>query len=212
MQIPAIIMAGGKGTRFNFKEINSEYDEKLLLKLGNKYIVEYVIDAVLASKKINSVFLAVSPYSTETKSIIGSKYKSIEIIDTPGKGFHSDIQYVIKKLKLSTTLIISGDIPLIKPAILDEIISKFFEFNKPSLSVMMDVNLFIKLNITPTTTFYFKNIQKTLVPLGINIIEGSYIDHPEIDQAILISEQIELLYNINTVEDFLQIKSIFNQI
>ena len=53
-------MAGGKGTRFDFEHVNTKYQEKLLLPLGDKYIVEHVIDAVLASKNINRVILAIS--------------------------------------------------------------------------------------------------------------------------------------------------------
>ena len=211
MQIPVIIMAGGKGKRFKFDEINSECQEKLLLPLGNKTIIEHVIEAMLNSKSINRVIIAVSPSSKQTKSILEKLKKSIEIFDTPGAGFHLDIKYIMKKLNLKSTLIVSGDIPLIKPEFIDNIIEKFFNLNKPSLTVMADEKSFIEKNLTPTITFESSSDKKKLVPLGINIINGDYIEEPEIDQVQIISNETELLYNINTAKDYILLKSFFDK-
>ena len=204
-------MAGGKGKRFDYKKIHINHQEKLLLKLGNKFIVEHVIDALHASENISRVILAVSPSSIHTKTVISSKNYPIEIIDTPGEGYHSDLKYAIKKLNLKTTMTIAGDIPLIKPEIIDDIIDKFFMYGKPSLAVMADIELFIKNNLKPTAKYESSEFKKVLVPLGINIIDGHYIDQPEIEQSIYISDKTELLYNINTFEDYMQLKAYFNE-
>ena len=211
MQIAAIIMAGGKGTRFNFDEINSKYREKLLLKVQNKFIIEHVIKAVRASEKINRIFLAVSQHSINTKRIINTKYESIEIINTPGKGFHAGLKYVIKKLCLKITIIISGDLPLINAGIIDDIIFKFFDLKRPALSVMTKADLFKKYGLSPTATIFDENFKDDLVPLGINIIDGEYIDQNEIYQAILISEDPRIFFNINTIRDLEQLMVFINQ-
>ena len=212
MQTQAIIMAGGKGERFNFDKIKSEYQEKSLLLLKNKYVIEYVIEAALNAKNINKVIVALSPFTPQTKSILDAKKLSIELIETPGIDYHSDISFVIKKLKLEITMTIAADIPLIKPEILDEIIDKYFILNRPALSVMADIKLFTQYGLKPTIIFQSDDGQKNLVPLGINIIDGRLIGQPELDQAIFISEQEELLYNINTVDDYFQLKKFFNKI
>lgn len=211
MQIPAIIMAGGKSKRFNFDVIESTYREKLLLPLGEKFLIEHVIDAVLASKNINRVIIAVSPFTPHTKSILEVKKKGIEFIETPGAGYHSDLPFIIKKLKLGITIIIVADIPLIKSEILDDVINKYFEFKKPALSIMADIKLFNQYGITPTITFQSKYSQKKLIPLGINIIDGRLIDLPEIDETIFTIEQTELLYNINTADDYFQLRKHFDE-
>ena len=189
-------MAGGKGNRFDFNQINTQYQEKLLIPLGEKYIVEHVIDAALASTNISHVICAVAPASFNIKTIVG-KNKSIELFETPGAGFHLDLKYIIKTLKLEATIIIAGDIPLITPEILDSIIEKFVTFEKPSLAVMADLKLFTKHNIIPSITFQSKAQKKELVPVGINIIDGRFIEQPEIEQAIFVSDSPELIYNIN---------------
>lgn len=55
--------------------------------------------------------------------------------------------------------------------------------------------IFIKSIIT----FQSDDGQKNLVPLGINSIDGYLIKQPEINQAIFISERVELIYNINSL-------------
>ncbi|MFX1258951.1 MAG: NTP transferase domain-containing protein, partial [Promethearchaeota archaeon] len=189
MQIPAIIMAGGKGKRFDFKKVNAKYQEKLLLSIGGKYLIEHVIDAALASKKINRVIIAVSPHTPCTRSIIASRNQLIEIIETPGAGYHSDVSFIIKALSLGISITIAADIPLIKSEILDEIIERYFTLKKPTLSVMADVKLFNQYGLSPTIIFQSENYQKNLVPLGINVIDGNLISQKKIDQTILISER-----------------------
>jgi adenosylcobinamide-phosphate guanylyltransferase len=212
MQIAAIIMAGGKGSRFDFNKIELEHREKLLLPLGGRFLIEYVIDALLASKNINKRIIAVSPFTPHTKSIIEAINPPIELIETPGAGYHSDIKFIIQKLKLGITMTIAADIPLIKPEILDEIIDKYFILKRPALSVMADIKLFAEYGLTPTIIFQSDNGQKNIIPLGINIIDGNAIDQQKLDQAILISERVELIYNINTVDDYFQLKKFFIKI
>jgi len=209
MQIAAIIMAGGKSSRFDFNKIEIEYQEKLLLPLGGKYLIEYVINAILATKSINKLVIAISSFTPHTKSIIKMLNLPIELIETPGAGYHSDLKFIIKKLKLGITMTVVADIPLIKPDILDEIINKYFKLNKPALTVMTDMRLFIQHGLTPTIVFPSENDQIKLIPVGINVINGDTIDQQELDQAILISEWVELIYNINTIDDYSKLKKIF---
>ncbi len=212
MQIPAILMAGGKGTRFDFNKIKSKYQEKLLLPLGEKYLIEHVIDAIKASKNINRLIIAVSPSTPQTKSYIAANIESIELIETPGVDFHSDLLFITNKMKLGITIMIAADIPLIKPEIIDDIIENYFILNKPALAVMADINLFNKYGLTPTIIFKSEDGKKKLVPLGINIIDGHMIDNQkEIEQTIYMTERAELLHNINSIDDFTKLIKLFGK-
>ena len=210
MQIPAIVMAGGRGKRFNFNKIDSKIQEKLLLLFGGKYIIEYVIDAAINSKNINRVIIATSPHTTQTKSFIESKKMAIELFETPGNGYHSDLQYVIKNFGLGVVMSIVADIPLTESEFIDSIIDKYYKSNKPALSVMTNIKSFVQNGLEPTITIQPKNNHETLVPLGINIIDGRFIDYPEIEETIFITDKKELLFNINTAEDYDQLKKFFN--
>jgi len=67
--------------------------------------------------------------------------------------------------------------------------------------------IFIKSIIT----FQSDDGQKNLIPLGINSIDGYLIKQTEMDQAIFISERVELIYNINIFDDDFQLKKFFNK-
>ena len=211
MQIPVIIMAGGKSKRFNFHNIEIKYKEKTLLPFKNRYMIEHIIDAVLAASNINKVIIAVSPFTIHTKSIIKKKRMPIELINTPGIDYHSDLSYIINSLNLHITMIISADLPLIKPNILDNIIEKFFTLDKPALTVMAFFELFNKYGITPKQFFKSDKYKKDLVPIGINIIDGRLINQLEIDQTIFISSQEELVFNINTTDDYYKLLAFQNK-
>ena len=211
MEISSVIMAGGKGTRFDFKKLDCKFNEKLLLPLGDKCLIDYVIEAINASKYVNRLIIAISPFTPNLKSILKSKYKKIELFETPGIGYHSDLKYVIKKFNLGITLTIAADIPLITTNIIDEIIENYIKSKKPSLSVMSNVKLFHFYGLKPTMTIKLKYRRKKLVPLGVNIIDGKMIDLPQIKEIKHICNHKELLYNTNTLEDYFQLKKFFKQ-
>ncbi len=202
MQIPVIIMAGGKSNRFNFNNINIKYREKPLLPYKNKYIIEHIIDGLLNSNNINRVIVAVSPHTPHTKIILKKRKLPIELLNTPGRDYHFDIVYIIKSLNLNITMTISADLPLIKPYLIDDIIEQYFILNKPALSLMSSIDIFNKYKLKPTCTFKTKRNEKVLVPLGINIIDGRLIDQKDLEQAIVIVKDKEFLFNINTIDDY----------
>ena len=149
---------------------------------------------------------------TQKKEILAKQgFKCARCHEKLGVGYHFDVQFIIKNLKLEITMTIVADLPLIKPEIIDEIIEKYFIFNKPALSVTIDAKSFAQHGLTPTITFQSNYGQKSLVPLGINVIDGRLIDQPKLDEAIFISERLELMYNINTVDDYFQLIKYFNK-
>ena len=213
MRIPAVIMAGGKGTRFDFNALKLKNGEKLLLQLGKKTIIEHVIDAASKSKYINRVILAYSKYTLQTKNIIETKYNDVVLFKTPGKGYHFDLSSIIKALDLGLLITIVGDIPLIKTEIIDDIIETFFKLNKPSVAVMTDISNFNKVGLSPTYPFQSEDGNKKIITLGINIFDGSLINQEEeLEQAIILSDKVELLYNINKINDYYQLRNYFNEL
>lgn len=210
MKISAIIMAGGKGSRFDHEKGHFPPKEKLLLKLGSKAFIERVADAVKKARKINKIIFAVSPNSPNTRKLISKRYSKDIIIETSGIGYHEDLQQVFRKENLAITLIINGDIPLIKSEMIDEIIEIYEKLSKPALSVMAKASSFALLNLTPTSLFKIEGNKGSLVPLGINIINGNFIEDQEIEQAIYITNRVELFYNINTFNDYMKLLHIFD--
>ncbi|MHA1723788.1 MAG: NTP transferase domain-containing protein [Promethearchaeota archaeon] len=207
IEITGVIMAGGKSSRFDFEKLKLEHHEKTLLKFGGKTLIERVMDAVLNVKSIKRVIVAISPHVPRTESFLISLGCPIEIIRTPGKGYHSDLRYIVKKLRLKRIITITADLPLIKPKYLEHIIDQYFSKNKPAMSVISHESLLIKEGIMGYNTIEMELEGKScsLYPIGINLLDGNYINLPYIEQAIYLNEERDLLYNINTVDDYLKV-------
>jgi adenosylcobinamide-phosphate guanylyltransferase len=83
MGVTALVMAGGKGTRMALSE------EKPLLQVGGKPVIEHVITALKNAKKVSSIVVAVSDYTPKTAKLM-LKFP-VSVIKTPGKEYVSDM-------------------------------------------------------------------------------------------------------------------------
>jgi adenosylcobinamide-phosphate guanylyltransferase len=191
MRVTALVMAGGKGTRMSLSE------EKPLLRVGTKTLIEYVLVALKNAKKISDIVVAVSNYTPGTARLMHKL--AVPVIETPGKGFVQDMGYAIRRLGLKIVLAISADLPLIKSNIVDAIVEFYEECGKPALSVVVPMETKIKLGIGGK--YEFKLNGKRLFPAGINVIDGRRIDEDELEEEICILDLEEVAVNINTVRE-----------
>ena len=191
MGVTALVMAGGKGTRMKSKE------EKPLLRVGGKPLIEHVLNALKDAKKVDEIIVAVSEHTPKTASM--AKGFSVKVLKTPGKDFVSDVQYAIKKLKLNTVLTISADLPLIVSEVIDEIIERYERCGKPALTVAVPVEICKRLGLDADYTFEAEC--KDLVPVGINVVDGKRIDEDTLEEEILVIQREEIAVNVNKLED-----------
>ena len=110
-----LVMAGGKGTRMNIS------NEKLLLEY-KKPVIFHVIDALKNSHCFSQVVVATSPNSPDTKHVL--EQNRIETLSTPGNGYVSDLNFVLRKCA-DLVFITSGDLPLLDEKIIQVMIDKF---------------------------------------------------------------------------------------
>lgn len=211
MKLSAVIMAGGKSTRFDFKRLNMDHEEKTLLMFRNKTMIEHVIKEVAKVERIKRIIVATSFHTPKTKELLEAKNLPIEIIQTPGMGYHQDLKYLVNKLELKQVITITSDIPLISKRFLDQIIDHYEAVKKPALSVMSSKDLYQKCGLQITRMEHHLEENENLVPLGINIIDGALIDKPYMDEIIYLNEEEELIFNINTFKDYLLLKKKFGE-
>lgn len=181
----AVIMAGGKGSRMNPSL------EKPLLNIKNRYMIEYILDSLRNSKKIEDIIVAISKNTPKTGEFL--KKSGIKTIMTSGEDYVMDIGYIISKFNESDVLLtLTADIPLITAEIIDEIINRYESSSKQAMSVMVPIEFFREFGLKPTSVY------NNLVPSGLNILRG--IDKTQ-NEEVLIRSKIELALNINTCED-----------
>lgn len=195
-------MAGGKGERL---KINIE---KPLLPIGDEPIIKKIIDALKETPSIRKIVVTVSPRTTNTKAYLSS-INGIHILETEGMGYHEDLKKSIKALGSGLFIIISADLPFLSPNIINFIIKKYLEKKKPALTVMVPLSGVLKYGLVPTHMVKLKGFY--FVPCGINVIDGTKIDEPYIDEAILIMKNPRLYFNINTYLDYLKALKYFKK-
>jgi adenosylcobinamide-phosphate guanylyltransferase len=181
-------MAGGRAMRMNVAT------EKPLLDVGGKPMIECVMNALKQSKTVDRIIVAVSKNTPQTAR--KAMELNTEVLETPGEGYVSDMNYAVRKLGLGVVLTVSADLPFITTEIVDRAVEKYTSCRKPSLAVMTPVGVYERLGSKPE--YVFEVDGKSLVPIGLNIIDGTRIDEPELEQAVVVTESEELALNVNT--------------
>lgn len=191
MSVTALVMAGGKGTRLMLQE------EKPLLQIGGKPVIEYVLTALRQAKKVNSTVVAVSKYTPKTTAHLAAL--QVQVVKTPGKEYVFDMGYAVKTLNLQTVLAIAADLPLITGEVVDDILEKYVRCGKPALMVAVPLESKQRLGLGTSYAFEWRGEQ--VVPAGINVIDGCRIDEDELDQEVYVLDKAEVAVNINTLQE-----------
>ncbi len=191
MQVTAVVMAGGKGRRMEGSE------EKPLLKVNGKPVIEHVITSLLNAKKVSSTVVAVSRNTPKTAKFV--KSFPVKVVETPGKGYIPDMQYVIKQLGLQAVLAVVSDLPLITNSIVDKVLERYELCGKPALTVAVPIETKAKLGVG--VEYAFEAEGKSVVPTGINVIDGRLIDGGWMEQEVYVLDKVEVAVNVNRPED-----------
>jgi len=190
MAVAALVMAGGRATRMNRAE-------KPLLHVGDKVLIERVVEVLRHSKSVDQILVAVSPRTQQT-GIVATNL-GVEVINTAGQGYHSDMKEAIKALGLADVLVVSADLPFLLSGVVDEAVHRYLACGKPSLMVAAPIELFERNGMEPSYVFDFNG--QRLAPVGLNIIDGRRVDEPELDEAIYVVQENDLVFNVNTLHD-----------
>ena len=191
VHIAALIMAGGKGTRFGGDT------EKPMAQFMGEPLIRRVIEATKESKKIADTIVAVTSFSPKTAQ--EAKKASVKVVETDGKGYHADLQQAIQDANLECpVLIVSADLPLLSGEFLDEIISRYEESGKPALTVLIPKEAFIEYGVSAASPYEHKG--RMYAVSGINIIDGQRILEEQ-EQEVIVSSRPEAVFTVNSLED-----------
>jgi adenosylcobinamide-phosphate guanylyltransferase len=191
VDIVALIMAGGKGTRFGGDT------EKPMALFNGKPLIRRVIEAAKESERITEIYVAVTAYSPKTAQ--EAKKASVKLIKTDGQGYHADVQQAVQDANLKCpVLIVSADLPLLNGMFLDEIIGKYEESGKPALTVMIPEEALIEYGLSAVSPYEHEG--RMYAVSGINIIDGRRILEEQ-EQEVVASRRPEAVFTVNSVKD-----------
>lgn len=184
----ALIMAGGKGTRLDLD------CEKPMVEVNDKPMIGHVVDALMNSRYVDKILVAVSENTPVTAGFLENF--PVTLVQTSGRGYIEDLSEVLSNReyveKDEVIMTIVADLPLVTSEQLDDVFEHYFERKKPAMCVSVPESLFVEYGIEPTLVF------DGLVPTGVNLLLAN---NDEQDQTIYESKNIELAFNINTLND-----------
>ncbi|MDG6243249.1 MAG: NTP transferase domain-containing protein [Methanolobus sp.] len=194
----SIIMAGGFGSRLGM-------GEKPCVGLLGKPLISYVIETLQMTESIDDIYVAVSPATPQTASFVRNEYvDKVKVIPTGGGNYVGDMVYAVKTAGIKDPLmILMADLPLLTPVLLERVIEEYKECGKPAMSIFSPISVCKSLGIRPDTVFNWDG--KLIVPSGINILDGSDVEHEQ-EYVSLVLKNIEIALNVNTPNDLQRCK------
>ncbi|HLN88877.1 MAG TPA: NTP transferase domain-containing protein [Candidatus Binatia bacterium] len=193
MKVPALIMAGGKGSRMRLPT------EKPLLPFLDKPLIDWVAQAVLDAQKVAEFYVVISANTPETEKYC--KAKGWNVLRTDAKGYHNDLKQAVSMAKLAgPVLTMPSDVPAITGKVLDKIVDAFEVCGKDFLAVFVPIKSRQDLGLSISSTDEYNGVWYAVS--GLNIINGTKIlGEGKIETSAIITEETEVLLNINTTKD-----------
>lgn len=193
MKIPALIMAGGKGSRMGLPV------EKPMLNFLGRPLINYVIDAIGNAKQIADFYIVTSSNTPKTEQYC--REKGWKTLHTQANGYHNDLKEAVLKADLmGPVLTMPSDVPAITGEALDRVICAFEKCGKEFLAVFVPIKSRQDLGLSISSTDEYNGVWYAVS--GINVINGKKIQgQGKIETSAIISEEIEVLLNVNTTAD-----------
>jgi len=193
MNVPALIMAGGIGKRMALPV------EKPLLPFLGKPLVDWVAEAVASAKKVSEFHVITSVNTPKTEK--HCQNRGWKVLRTDAKGYHDDLKQAVALAGLSgPVLTIPADLPAVTGKFLDKVIVEFEVCSKDFLAVFVPIEVRKRLGLSLSSTDEYKGTWYAVS--GVNIVNSEKIQHEgKIETSAIITQEIEVLLNINTPKD-----------
>jgi adenosylcobinamide-phosphate guanylyltransferase len=193
MKVPALVMAGGKGSRMGLSS------EKPLLPFLGKPLIDWVAEAILEAKKVSTFYVITSTNTPQTEQYC--QKKGWKILHTDAKGYHNDLKQAVSKANLTGPILtMPSDVPAITGQELDKIIDSFEVCGKDFLAVFVPIKARQDLGLSISSTDEYQGVWYAVS--GVNIINGiKILGLGKIETSAIITDETEVLLNINTTKD-----------
>jgi adenosylcobinamide-phosphate guanylyltransferase len=166
MKVPALVMAGGKGTRMGLPT------EKPLLPFLGKPLIDWVAEAIGHAEKISEFYLITSSNTPQTEK--HCQDMGWNFVHTDAKGYHDDLKQAVTKLGwMGPVLTMPSDVPAITGTVLDKVVSAFEACGKDFLAVFVPIKTRQDLGLSISSTDEHKGVWYAVS--GVNIINGAKI-------------------------------------
>jgi GTP:adenosylcobinamide-phosphate guanylyltransferase len=124
-----------------------------------------------------------------------------KVLRTDAKGYHSDLKQAVRDAGLdSAVLTIPSDLPALTGRFLDKVVSAFEVCGKDFLAVFVPIKAREDLELSVSSTDEYQGVWYAVS--GVNIVNGAKVhEEGKIETSAIITEETEVLLNINTLKD-----------
>ncbi len=186
--LPALVMAGGKGTRLRGTR------EKPLIPILGKPMLQHVLEALQRARKIHHVTVAVTPRTPNTAQLAASF--GAHIVKTPGHGYIQDLRTALQETG-TPTLTVTADLPTLTPKTIDTLVTLHTTHPEPSTSYWVPKTLVQRLGLTTWGRHEEEIAGEPAHPTGVNVVGDI---HPTPERRFLIHDP-SIACNVNTKHD-----------
>jgi len=189
-------MCGGRGTRLGGDT------EKPLVPIRGRAMVDRVVDAATDASRIGTVHAVVSPHTSETRAHLAERRPEVRILDAPGDGYVSDLQYAVDAVGPAGSeparLTLAADLPLVDGEAVDAVVETARAADAASLTVCVPAARKRELGVSADTATELDG--RDVVPAGVNVVAGG--SDPE-ESAVHLTDDARLAVNVNYPSDAL---------
>lgn len=185
-----LVMCGGRGTRMKASQ------EKLLLKYRQP-IIQHVMSALQQSNCFSKIMAATSNNAPRTRQFLSNF--GIYTIDTQGKGYVQDLNYVLCKFD-EPVFVASGDLPLLDADVIKKIV-KLADTNDTWTAIIISKDFLDLHHLKAEHEVIYEN--KHYSYSGISVVNPMKLHGmKEVNESYLVLDDERIAFNINTEEDY----------
>ncbi len=189
--ISAIVLAAGQAARFG--------QCKQLMRLGEKTLIEHVLDSVRQSR-VDDVVVVLGGYAAEIQEQVGFSRERVIVNAEYADGMSTSIQAGLHALSPSTeaAMIVLADQPFIASSTLDLLID---EYRRTKPSVVIPTYNGFRGNPVLVDKSLFPEMMGIRGDIGCRAIFGEHAEHAEWIARVPVDDR-GVVTDIDTMEDF----------
>ncbi len=207
----AVIMCGGKGSRF----ITQDNIEKPLACIRGKTLIETVLHAVISSGQFSRILCVSSPCSPYTTQLLERNYRTdnkIEVMVADGLGFSKDLSKALNSAPEQKIFTFPSDLALLNSNTVRILTDRCTpSIQNTCIAAVTERSFATSVGIACSTFLDIDNKEYCYTGVSGFYLDTSISDRP-IKEFYSIVNEIRLIVNINTAKDLGLAEQLFGRL
>lgn len=196
----AVIMCGGKGSRF----ITQDNIEKPLARIRGQTLIETVLRAVILSGQFSRILCVSSPSSPHTTQLLEGKYGTvdkIEVMVAEGLGYSSDLSRALNSMRGQKVLTFPSDLALLNVVTVRKLVDKCTpSIHNTCIAAVAEKSFVSSVGLTCSSLVAISSNEYCYTGV-CGFYLGTSISEKPFKEFYSIVNEIQLVANINTAMD-----------